>query len=172
MLDRIIEELPKFFSYYNIIFLLKALFTTFLLSLLGCLLGSIMGGVLAVIKLTKSKLLLPLRALSVVYIELFRRIPFLVTLLLIFFIFQTIGFEVSLFTIAVVSVWIIAAAFIAEIVRSGLESISAAQWEAAEVMNFNLLQTLSMIILPQAWKVDTSTRILFFRIIHQRHRPC
>lgn len=162
MWDRIIEELPQFFSYYNIIFLLKALFTTFLLSLLGCLLGSIMGGILAVIKLTKSKLLLPLRALTLVYVEFFRRIPFLVTLLLIFFIFQTIGLEVSVFAVAVVSVWIIATAFIAEIVRSGLESISPAQWEAAEVMNFNLLQTLRMIILPQAWKVILPPAFSFF----------
>jgi len=162
MWERIAEELPRFFTYYNVIFLLKAMFTTFLLSMIGCLLGSIMGGVLAILKLTKSAMLLPLRAVALVYIEFFRRIPFLVTLLLIFFVFQAIGLEMSVFAVAVVSVWVIATAFIAEIARSGLESVPAAQWEAAEVMNFNLLQTLRTIILPQAWKVILPPAFSFF----------
>jgi len=162
MWERIAEELPKFFTYYNVIFFLKAMFTTFLLSLVGCLLGSVMGGVLAVIKITKSNLLRPLRIAAVVYVEFFRRIPFLVTLLLIFFVFQALGLEVSVFTVAVVSVWIIATAFIAEIVRSGLEAVPKTQWEAAEVLNFNLRQTLRMVILPQAWKVILPPAFSFF----------
>ena len=99
MWDRIAEELPRFFTYYNVVFFLKAMFTTFLLSLIGCVLGTIMGGLLAVVKITKSKLLWPLRAVTLVYVEFFRRIPFLVTLLLIFFFFQAIGLEVSVFTV-------------------------------------------------------------------------
>ncbi|MBC2736604.1 MAG: amino acid ABC transporter permease [Desulfobacteraceae bacterium] len=162
MWERIAEELPRFFTYYNVIFFLKAMFTTFLLSLVGCLLGSVMGGVLAVIKITKSNLLRPLRIAAVVYVEFFRRIPFLVTLLLIFFVFQALGLEVSVFTVAVVSVWIIATAFIAEIVRSGLEAVPKTQWEAAEVLNFNLRQTLKMVILPQAWKVILPPAFSFF----------
>lgn len=162
MWDRIAEELPRFFTYYNVVFFLKAMLTTFLLSLVGCLLGSIMGGVLAVIKITKSNLLQPLRIAAVVYIEFFRRIPFLVTLLLIFFVFQALGLEVSVFTVAVVSVWVIATAFIAEIVRSGLEAVPKTQWEAAEVLNFNLRQTLRMVILPQAWKVILPPAFSFF----------
>ena len=117
MWDRVAEELPRFFTYYNVVFFLKAMFTTFLLSLIGCVLGSILGGLLAVIKMTKSRLLWPLRALALVYVEFFRRIPFLVTLLLIFFFFQAFGLQVSVFTVALVSVWVIATAFIAEIVR-------------------------------------------------------
>ena len=162
MWDRLAEELPRFFTYYNVVFFLRAMFTTFLLSLLGCMLGTIFGGVLAVIKVTKSKLLWPLRVVALIFVEFFRRIPFLVTLLLIFFLFQGIGLEVSIFTVALVSVWIIATAFIAEIVRSGLEAVPATQWEAAEVLNFNLLQTLAMVILPQAWKVILPPAFSFF----------
>jgi polar amino acid transport system permease protein len=162
MWDRIVEELPRFFTYYNVVFFLKAMFTTFLLSLIGCVLGSMLGGLLAVIKITKSKLLWPLRAVALVYVEFFRRIPFLVTLLLIFFFFQAFGLEVSVFTVALVSVWVIATAFIAEIVRSGLEAVPTTQWEAAAVMNFNLLQTLGMVILPQAWKVILPPAFSFF----------
>ena len=162
MWDRLAEELPRFFTYYNVVFFLKAMFTTFLLSLVGCMLGTIFGGLLAVIKITKSRFLWPLRAVALIFVEFFRRIPFLVTLLLIFFLFQAIGLEVSVFTIALVSVWIIATAFIAEIVRSGLEAVPNTQWEAAEVLNFNLLQTLGIVILPQAWKVILPPAFSFF----------
>ena len=162
MWERIVEELPRFFTYYNVVFFLKAMFTTFLLSLIGCVLGSIFGGVLAVIKITKGKFLWPLRAVALIYVEFFRRIPFLVTLLLIFFFFQALGLEVSVFTVALVSVWIIATAFIAEIVRSGLEAVPTPQWEAAAVMNFSLLQTLGTVILPQAWKIILPPAFSFF----------
>ena len=162
MWERIVEEFPRFFTYYNLIFLLKAMFTTFLLSLIGCVLGTLLGGTLAVIKVTRSGWLLPLRGLAITYVEFFRRIPFLVTLLLVFFFFQAFGIEVSVFSVALVSVWIIATAFIAEIIRSGLESVSSTQWETAEVMNFSLLQTLRMVILPQAWKVILPPAFSFF----------
>ena len=162
MWERIVEEFPRFFTYYNLIFLFKAMFTTFLLSLIGCVLGTLLGGSLAVIKVTRSGWLLPLRVAAISYVEFFRRIPFLVTLLLVFFFFQAFGIEVSVFSVALVSVWIIATAFIAEIVRSGLESVSSTQWETAEVMNFSLLQTLRMVILPQAWKVILPPAFSFF----------
>ena len=86
----------------------------------------------------------------------------LVWVLLIFFFFQAFGLEVSVFTVALGSVWIIATAFITEIVRSGLEAVPTTQWEAAAVMNFNLLQTLGMVILPQAWKVILPPAFSFF----------
>jgi polar amino acid transport system permease protein len=162
MWERVVEEFPRFFTYYNLVFLLKAMFTTFLLSLIGCVLGTLLGGTLAVIKVTRSGWLLPLRTMAITYVEFFRRIPFLVTLLLVFFFFQAFGIEVSVFSVALVSVWIIATAFIAEIVRSGLESVSNTQWETAEVMNFSLLQTLRMVILPQAWKVILPPAFSFF----------
>ena len=162
MIERILSDLPGFFTYYNIIFLLKALLTTFLLSLFGCALGTIFGTILVVIKMTRSPLLLPLRAIAIAYIEFFRRIPFLVTLFLVFFSFQAVGLDISLFSVALVSVWVIASAFIAEIVRSGLESVSSAQWEAAESMNFSLWQTLQSIIFPQAWKVILPPAFSFF----------
>ena len=44
MWDRVAEELPRFFTYYNMVFFLKAMFTTFLLSLIGCVLGSHASG--------------------------------------------------------------------------------------------------------------------------------
>ena len=135
---------------------------TFLLSLIGCLVGFGFGTLLAIFRKTKSALLIPLRILIVIYTEIFRRIPFLVSLLLIFYIFQIGKITDSLFIIAIVTVCLIATAFISEIVRSGLESVSQTQWDAAKAMNFSYYETLKEVIFPQAWKVIFPPAFSFF----------
>jgi polar amino acid transport system permease protein len=144
------------------VFLLQALAATFLLSLVGCVLGFLFGFVLAVARHTKSRRLAPLRGAVIVFTEMFRRIPFLVTLMLVFFAFQAAKFETSMFTVALFSVFLIATAFIAEIVRSGLDSVHHNQWDAATAMNFTYLETLRYVIVPQAWKVMLPPAFSFF----------
>jgi polar amino acid transport system permease protein len=153
MLDQILQELPRFFSYYNLLFFAKALSVTFALSAIGCVVGFSLGFLLAAVRLDTRPAGRPLRVASTVFIELFRRIPFLVTLMLVFFIFQGLNADLAMFTVALISVCLIATAFIAEIVRSGLESVHRNQWDAAAAMNFSYLQTLRLVIVPQAWKI-------------------
>jgi polar amino acid transport system permease protein len=153
MLDQILQELPRFFSYYNLLFFAKALGVTFALSAIGCVVGFSLGFLLAAVRLDTRPARRPLRIASTVFIELFRRIPFLVTLMLVFFIFQGLNADLAMFTVALISVCLIATAFIAEIVRSGLESVHRNQWDAAVAMNFSYLQTLRLVIVPQAWKI-------------------
>ena len=162
MLTTLWEELPSFFTYYNILFLLQALLTTFLLSALGCLIGSVLGFLLAVGRHTTSPVLLPLRIGLAVFIEIFRRVPFLVTLMLVFFVFQAINWGLSMFTVALITVCLIGTAFIAEIVRGGFESVHQNQWDAAQAMNFSYLETLRYVIVPQAWKVILPPVFSFF----------
>lgn len=162
MLTRVIEELPGFLGYYNIIFLLKAAGTTLCLSAVGCSLGLLLGFFIAFVRITKGIPLIPARILSVSYVEFFRRIPFLVTLMVVFFLYQALNLDVSVFTVALTAVCLIAISYTAEIVRSGLESVSIMQWEAAETMNFTLAQMLRMVILPQAWKVILPPAFSFF----------
>jgi len=161
-MDRLIQELPSFLSIWNIIFLLKAMGVTFLLSLIGCLVGFGLGALLAIFRKTKSAFLIPLRILIVIYTEIFRRVPFLVSLLLIFYIFQIAKITDSLFIIAIVTVCLIATAYIGEIVRSGLESVNQTQWDAAKAMNFSYYETLKEVIFPQAWKVIFPPAFSFF----------
>ncbi|MCP1337800.1 amino acid ABC transporter permease [Futiania mangrovi] len=162
MWERIVEEAPAFFTYWNLIFLLKALGATFLLSAAGCLFGFGVGFALAVLRRTRGLGLIWARWLAILFTETFRRIPFLVTLLLTFFVFQALAIDLTLFTIAVISVCLIATAFIAEIVRGGIESVHQNQWDAAEAMNFSYWQTLRLVIIPQAWKVIIPPAFSFF----------
>lgn len=162
MLARIVTEAPDFFSYYNVIFLLQAMLATFTLSAIGCVFGFAAGFFLAVSRRTTSLLLLPLRTLTTTFIEMFRRIPFLVTLMMVFFIFQGLGLDISLFSVALISVCLIASAFIAEIIRAGLESVHRTQWDTAVAMNMSLIQTLRYVIMPQAWKIILPPVFSFF----------
>lgn len=162
MLQTIIDEAPRFFGYYNVIFLLQALAATFLLSAIGCLVGFGGGFALAALRRAPARGLLPVRIAITGFVELFRRVPFLVTLMLTFFIFQALRLDTSMFTVALVSVCVIATAFIAEIVRGGLESVHRAQWDAAEAMNFSYLQMLRFVIVPQAWRIVLPPVFSFF----------
>lgn len=162
MLSRVIEEAPEFFGYYNLIFLLDAMLGTFLLSAIGCLVGFVVGFALAVVRRAEARLALPFTAAALLFVEVFRRIPFLVTLMLTFFVFQFAKIDIPTFWVAVVSVCLIASAFIAEIVRSGLDYVHRNQWDAAAAMNMGYLTTLRLVIVPQAWKVILPPAFSFF----------
>ena len=53
-MERLIEEIPNFFTIWNVIFLDKAMGVTFLLTAIGCLVGFSVGGLLAIFRKTKS----------------------------------------------------------------------------------------------------------------------
>ncbi len=95
----------------------------------------------------------PARWLAACYVELMRRVPFLVKLMFVFFALQISGADVSTFTVAAITVGLSASAFAAENVRAGLESVHPNQWDAAEVMNMGGLAAFRRVILPQSWKV-------------------
>ena len=151
MFKEIIEQVPRVFTSYNLILLGEAALTTLLLSAVGCLVGLVFGTLLSLIRLARSPLFLPLKGLAIAYVEVFRRVPFLVTLLLFFFGAQVLGFDLSPLVIAIVSTSVISTAFVAEIIRAGLAAVRPSQLEAAAVMNFSSWQTLWLVRWPQAW---------------------
>jgi polar amino acid transport system permease protein len=162
MLDRIVQELPQFLSYYNVIFLLKALGATFALSVIGCAAGFVAGFAIAMLRLTRSGVLAPARFLAVTVVEFFRRTPVLVILFLVFFFFNVTRIDLPLFTVALIAMFFVAAAYIAEIVRGGFESVHATQWQAAQAMNFSFAQTMYYVVVPQSWKVIIPPVFSFF----------
>lgn len=162
MITDVLYELSGMFSYYNVLLLLQGLGRTLALSAFGCLVGFFMGFLLAIIGNTRTVVLRPLRGIIRIYCFMFRRIPFLVTLMLVFFISQYSGLRFSTFVVALVSVCLIAAAYLGEVIRSGLESVHPNQWEAAETLNFSYLQSLRYIIIPQSMRVVIPPTFSFF----------
>jgi polar amino acid transport system permease protein len=151
--QQLAEEAPRFFTYWNMLFLGQAALNTLLVSFLGCFAGYLAGFVVATLRLPRMVPFAPARALLVLWVEALRRIPFLVLLLCVFFAFQLSGRDVGLFAIATIAVALRMSALAAENVRAGYEAVNPRQWEAAEVMNLSPVQTLGRIVLPQAWRV-------------------
>ena len=161
MFERIIEEAPRFFTYYNLMFVLGAMWRTLLMTLVGCSIGFTVGLGLAVLRRTSSAWLRPARYAAILYVETFRRIPFLVVLFIVLYFIQPIYSGASLLAIATVAVCLMSTAFLSEIIRAGLESVPRQQMESAEVLNFHPGQTLAWVILPQAWKVILPPAVAF-----------
>jgi polar amino acid transport system permease protein len=152
-LEQLMAEAPRFFTWWNMMFLGQAALNTLAVSFAGCLIGYAAGFAIATLRLAVILPVAPARGLFIAWTEALRRIPFLVLLMCVFFAFQLSGANASLFAIAVTAVALRMSALAAENVRAGYESVHARQWEAAVAMNMGPWQTLLRVILPQAWKV-------------------
>jgi polar amino acid transport system permease protein len=152
-LQQLMAEAPRFFTYWNMVFLGQAALNTLLVSFIGCFIGYVAGFLIATLRLASIMPFAPLRAVLITWTEALRRIPFLVLLMCVFFAFQLSGTNRSLFFIAVTAVALRMSALAAENIRAGYEAVHQRQWEAALAMNIPPLQALFRIILPQAWKV-------------------
>ncbi|MEQ8307986.1 MAG: amino acid ABC transporter permease [Hoeflea sp.] len=160
-MDRLIEQIPRFFTGSNMMLLAEAAWMTLAITLVGCLIGFGLALVLVYLRQTPGLWALPLRIVCVTYVEFFRRIPFLVIVYLVLFFIQALTPNASLFSIAVIAICLYAIAYTADIIRGGLESVPQTQVEAARAMNLSRFQTTFMIVLPQAWPVIIPPSIAF-----------
>lgn len=153
MLDTLKEQAPLFFNYHNVVFILEAMGRTLGMTIIGCTVGFVIGSLIALLRHSKYKPLLPLRLVAIAYVETFRRIPFLVILFIVLFVIEPLLPGTSLFGIATVSVCLLSTAFLSEVIRAGIESVPEQQVEGARTLNFSWLQMQVNIVLPQSWKV-------------------
>lgn len=126
---------------------------TLLLSVFGLTAAYPLGVILA---LGRQSSMRGVRYLCIVYIELIRGVP-LISLLfmgsIIFPLFLPEGVTINNILRAQVAIILFTAAYIAEVVRGGLQGMAKGQYEAAESMGLNYYQTMRLIILPQALKM-------------------
>ena len=153
MLQHFGRDLPQLLSGDNLAFLGRAAFMTVALTSIGCGTGFVIGFAIALLRNARGAWLLPLKIVAVLYVEMFRRVPFLVTLFVVLFTAQAIAPHVPLFAVAVVSICTLSSAYLAEIIRAGFESVPPAQTEAAAAMNFGYARTMSLVVVPQSWRV-------------------
>jgi polar amino acid transport system permease protein len=161
MIERLINEIPRFFSPQNAILLLEAMGMTLALTVVGCVLGFLLASTIVFLRQTPGRLVLPVRLAAILYVEIFRRIPFLVITYLVLFFIQAFVSNASLFAIAVTAICIYSTAYTAEIIRGGFESVARQQTEAAAAMNFSRWQTLVSVIIPQSWPVILPPAVAF-----------
>jgi general L-amino acid transport system permease protein len=126
---------------------------TLLLSVFGLTAAYPLGVILALGRQSKMR---GIKTLCIVYIELIRGVP-LISLLfmssIIFPLFLPEGLTINKILRAQVAIILFTAAYIAEVVRGGLQAMPRGQYEAAESMGLNYYLTMRLIILPQALKI-------------------
>jgi polar amino acid transport system permease protein len=127
--------------------LLRGLLNTFLLGLAGIGLGIPLGLLIGIIRLYGPK---PIRYAAIGYIDLLRATPMLVVLMLIYFALPFVGIRLSSWTCAILAFGIVMAAYMAEVFRSGIESIPRGQFEAGAALGLPFTVTLRKVVLPQA----------------------
>ena len=127
--------------------ILMGLMTTITLGVSSIVAGFVIGLVLALTRLYAAR---PLRWLAIFYIDLFRAIPILVLLIVIYYALPFTGIRLSSFTSAMSAISMVAGAYSAEIFRSGIEAVPSGQFEAARALGLRPAFVMMKVILPQA----------------------
>lgn len=135
--------------------LLRGAIITLQLTAFSVILGLIGGTLLGIARLSPLWLL---RLASRVYVDFFRGTPLLVQIFMIYFgipaLSQNLGLEFNFdrFVAAILALSLNAAAYLAEIVRAGIQSIDIGQREASESLGLGPIQTMRYVIFPQAFR--------------------
>ena len=137
-------------------FFIKGLSNTLIISICAALLGILIGFLIAIIRTThdnnkkKNPFLDVLNILAKVYLTVIRGTPATVQLLIMYYIIMSNSTNKIL--IAIMTFGINSGAYVAEIVRSGIQSIDKGQFEAGRSLGLSYAKTMWYIIVPQAFK--------------------
>ncbi|MBM7832991.1 amino acid ABC transporter permease [Clostridium sardiniense] len=142
--------LPQYFPVF-----LDGAKMTLIISLISVCFGTAFGSVLYFMKTVNFKIgkLKPLLWIATIYIEIVRGTPMILQILMVysgsalFF-----GWDFSPLTAAVVAISLNSAAYVSEIIRAGIDAVDKGQMEAARSLGMTKVQSMKMVVLPQAVK--------------------
>ena len=135
---------------YDAILLLQGLGNTVLLCVAGLGLGLVIALFVGLARASGFRWLSWPAAL---YIEVIRDSPLLMQLYLVFFALPLMGLQVPIFVAGVATLMVNSSAFMAEIVRAGIQAIGKDQWDAARALGMGYLPCMRHIVMPQAARV-------------------
>nr|WP_243680607.1 amino acid ABC transporter permease [Lacticaseibacillus manihotivorans] len=132
------------FHYWK--FFAKGVEYTLLITAVSVVFGVLIGTLMALMRLGKNKIL---HTIAVAYIEFVRGTPLMIQVMFVYF---GIGLfvDVPALTAGIIAVSLNSAAYVAEIIRSGIDSIPTGQTEAARSLGLSTRQTMTSVVLPQA----------------------
>lgn len=130
----------------------RGLVNTVELAIVAILIGTIAGILICIARLYGPK---PVRILATGFIDVFRALPVLVALIVIYYALPFVGIRLDSFTSATLALSIVLAAFTAEVFRAGIISIPLGQFEAARTLGLPFWVTLVKVIIPQAVRIAT-----------------
>ncbi|MDF1586689.1 amino acid ABC transporter permease [Marinimicrococcus flavescens] len=130
--------------------LLSGLWITLLLGFTSILCGMSLGLGVALWRLYAPRWL---AAVAIAYIDVFRSIPLLVLLIVIYYALPFVGIRLSPFAAAATALSLVSCAYAAEIFRAGIEAIGRGQFEAARALGLHWWPMMRLVVLPQAMRL-------------------
>ena len=157
-------------SEYWEVYLITGVQNTLVLTLIAVLLGSIFGALVALMKMSRFRIV---RFLTSAYIEVIRGTPILLQIYVFYFVlpqvFPLLNF--SSFIWVAISLCVNSAAYVSEVIRSGIQAVDKGQTEAARSLGMSKSQTMMKIILPQAIRnILPAMGNEFIMILKESHR--
>lgn len=137
----ILQELP---------YMLQGSVMTIELTVVTLALGTFLGIVLALLKISGMKILY---YISTLYTWVFRGTPLMLQLFFFYYALPSMGITLNAFTAAVIGLSLNCGAYMAEIIRGGILSIDKGQFEASKALGYTYFQTMVKIVLPQTIRV-------------------
>jgi glutamate transport system permease protein len=129
--------------------ILRGFWMTLRLTGLSGAIALVVGTVLAAMRVSPAP---PLRWAATTYVDIVRNTPLTLVFVLMVFGLPELGFGFSFFVRAVISLSVYHSAFVSEALRSGINAVQPGQAEAARALGMTFGQTLSTIVLPQAFR--------------------
>ena len=130
--------------------LLSGLRITLLLGTVSIVAGLVLGLFIA---LTRIYAVQPFRAIAKIYTDVFRSVPLLVLLIVVYYALPFVGLRLSPFMSAAVALTLVSGAYTAEIFRAGIEAIPHGQFEASQALGLGYRHMMVDVILPQATRI-------------------
>ena len=142
----------------DISFLLLAIRWTVVLAAGAFLFGGLIGLVVALLRVARSR---PLRWLASLYIRLLQGTPLLLQLFLVFFGSDLLGFGLGPYLSAILGLSLNAGAFLGEIWRGAIEAVPPGQTEAARALGLGYAPRMLRVVAPQALRIATAPTVGF-----------
>lgn len=137
------------FSWINLRFLLDGLWVTIQVSVVSIIFSMILGGIAGTVRYSNVPILS--RVVGII-VDIIRNLPLLLIIFFTYFALPQIGIKLNIFWAAVAALTIFESAMLSEIFRAGLNAVPIGQTEAGMSSGLTYVQTLTMIVMPQAFK--------------------
>jgi polar amino acid transport system permease protein len=146
------------FGWPELLFLLRSTGWTLLLTLIAFVLGSIGGGIIALLRLSRTR---AIRQAATLYILVIQSLPVLMVLFMSYYGLALAGIELPPLLAASLSLSIYVSAYLAEIWRGSIEAVPFQQWEASSALALTTPQQYRYVILPQALRISLPPTVGF-----------
>ena len=130
--------------------LLEGLWITIALGAVSIVAGLVTGLLMALARLYGAP---AVQVLARIYIDVFRSIPLLVLLVLVYYALPFVGIRLTSFTSAATALTLVSCAYTSEIFRAGIQAIPKGQFEAADAIGLSFFNRMRDVVLPQAFRI-------------------